>query len=105
MATYIQIYDMQENANFKKQVIVACRKAGIDIMNEDPQTSNHEDRLRWAQNVLAYNGVTHADMVQSMVAAVTGNATLQAAAPSGPWLDGDIQFVVNSLIDTQAASL
>lgn len=104
MPAYVDIYDMQENANFRKQVIVASRIAADQILNEDPETANHANRIAWAQQVLGYNGVTHADIVQSMIVAVTSNPTLQQAAPNGPWPDGDIQFVVNSLVDIQASA-
>lgn len=102
MATYVNIYDMQDNASFRKQVITAARIASVDILNESDQTPNHTIRLAWATSVLGYDTVNNANVIQRLISAVSGNATLQAAAPAGPWVDGDIQFVVNSLIDVQA---
>ena len=105
MATYINIYDMQNNANYGKQVTTACRIAAYNITNEAANFTNHAARLAWAQAILSYNGLAHGDIITRMLSAASSNATLQAAAPTGPWLDSDIQFVVNSFVDIQSTNV
>jgi hypothetical protein len=79
-----------------KQVAVACAKAAADIYNEAPDTANHANRLTWSRAVMANPPAMAARMVWS----VLENPTIQAAP--GEAVDGDVQYVVNSLIDTFA---
>jgi hypothetical protein len=99
MPTYAQIYDMQENETLRHQVIVACRIAARDIAAEDANTPHHAARLAWAQRWIDGNNVV--PLLERMLYVVCQNPAIQAAAPSGPFSDSDIQFVVNSNIDAQ----
>lgn len=101
MASYPDVYDMQENATYRKQVTIACRTAAFDIVNESGDHPNHTNRVIWAKAILSFN-VHSQERIDRMAAAVTGNPTIQQTAPNGPWSDGDIQFVVNSLVDIHA---
>lgn len=83
----------------RKQVAVAIAKAAADISNEDVGTANHDLRIHWARRVSMSN---EAPMVEAgvMMWKVLENATLQADPANAT--DSDVQFVVNSLIDTFA---
>lgn len=100
MATYEDLYYTfnQGTGDHRlwRQAYVAVLKAAADIRNEDPGTANHANRLAWA---LAVEQDTTANVL-AMRARILENATL-AAAP-GSALDSDVQFVVNSLVDSFA---
>lgn len=79
-----------------RQSFVAVLKAAADIRNEDAGTSNHANRLLWAQAVEQ----DPAAKVREMRYRIMENATL-SANPTGA-TDNDVQFVVNSLVDAFA---
>jgi hypothetical protein len=79
-----------------RQAYVATLKAATDIRAENPATANHANRLAWA---LAVEQDTIANVL-AMRNRILENPTL-AAAPSSA-SDSDVQFVVNSLIDSFA---
>ena len=83
----------------RKQVAVACSKAAYDISNEDPETANHANRFRWARKVLASNDAPLTE-AGAMIWKVLENAVIQAAPDTSP--DGDVLFVVISLVDVFA---
>ena len=98
MPSYAVIYDLHDNATLRKQVVVACRIAARDILTELPATPKHAERLQWARAVQEGSAPPLFDRMLSLVAM---NATIQAAAPNGPFLDSDVQFVVNSNLNVQ----
>lgn len=79
----------------RMRVAAALANAAEDIENEDPGTPNHETRLAWAETVLAGGAPDEADKIMWRVGL---NPTIAAAGEEGA-TDGDIQFVVNSLLD------
>jgi hypothetical protein len=79
-----------------RQAYVAVLKAAADIRNEDSETSNHPNRLTWANEVAS----NPAAMVRKMKCRIMENSTL-AAAPTEA-TDSDVQYVINLLIDTFA---
>jgi hypothetical protein len=87
---------------FLQRVTVAVGKAAVDVRAEDPATQNHEARMRWATQALQQTD----QMAFTMRWGVVSNATIAAAIqanPANPAIsDGDLQFVVNSLVDTFA---
>ena len=94
--TYSDIYDqaVAESTALKKKTAVALHKAAVDIINEDTGTALHNDRLTLANRIVG-NPVAWADKV---IWKVMENATI-AADPAAA-TDSDVQFVVNSLINT-----
>jgi hypothetical protein len=79
----------------------ACLKAAYDVLNEDPGTENHADRLTWANVILGGDdAATAAKVYAHMKYAIASNATIQGN-PDGA-SDNDIQFVVNSQLNTLA---
>lgn len=92
-----ELYDAYQLENdFWKQVAGACMNASRDIENEDPGTSNHANRLLWA----AAARVNPKAKAREMLVYVLDNATIAADVENAT--DNDVQFVVNSLIDTFA---
>lgn len=84
-------------SDFWKQVAGACMTAARDIENEDPGTVNHANRLLWMAEV---DGNAKG-AAREMLVEVLKNPTIAADVDGA--LDTDVQFVVNSLIDTYAA--
>lgn len=93
MATYNQIFALKENAILREKVTVAVAKAAQDVMNEGEAAPDHEKRAIWAAGAL--REAEH--MAEMMMWAVLGNAAIQAAGEAAP--DGDVQYVVNGLIN------
>lgn len=97
MATLQEVYNLRYEATaLKSRVVAAVAKAAQDVLNEDPSTANHANRVLWAQDALR----DAKGAGETMMWGVVGNATIQAAGEAAT--DGDIQFVVNGLIDTFA---
>lgn len=84
------------DGSFWKMVAGACWLAARDIESEDAATQNHANRLVWAARVKANRKA----VAREMLGDVLENATLAAALETSAV--NDIQFVVNSLIDTFA---
>lgn len=92
-----ELYQAMVGENdFWKQVAGAIMVAAKDIIAENPGTANHEDRLAWA--LKAQNNPKSA--AKEMLVDVLKNATIAADVEGAT--DNDVQFVVNSLIDTYA---
>lgn len=94
----IDIYNAKydEDSDFRKQVAGACFIAAMDIINESPSTNNHANRIIWANKTI--NNPKGA--ATAMLSSVLTNATIRATLPEP--VDNDVQFVVNSFIDTYA---
>lgn len=98
MATLMEIDGLVLGAPTLFQRFRAARlKAAWDIMNEDPGTTNHADRVTWANSIIADY---ESSDVQSEYRLFLSNTTIQTSGISST--DNDIQFVVNSFVDTWA---
>lgn len=92
-----ELYQAMVGENdFWKQVAGAIMVAARDIQNEDPETVNHADRLAWAAAAIE----NPKGMARRMLVDVLENATIAADVENAA--DNDVQWVVNSLIDTYA---
>jgi hypothetical protein len=90
----IDIYNTRyENSTLLKKTAAAVSKAAQDILNEDPETSNHANRLVWAKVAI----VNTIEKTYSMMWYIASNATI-AADPENA-TDNDIQYVVNGSIN------
>ena len=97
---YVDIHSAATDPDhvLRKQVIVSCQKAATDILNEAAGTENHGQRLQWSRKILRSGGA--AAEGEKMIWEVLANAAIQAAPTNAT--DNDVQFVVNSLLNTFA---
>ena len=84
------------NTPFLSQVAGACWRAAVDIEAEDPGTANHANRIAWAASVKTNRKAVARSMLESVLENVVIAADVAGA------LDADVQFQVNSLVDTFA---
>ncbi len=94
---YVDIYAAATNPDsvLIKQIAVAMFKAAVDIINEDPLTTNHDNRITWARKVTDSPAALLAD-ASRWVWKVLENPTIEANPTTSP--DGDILFVVISIL-------
>lgn len=94
---YTDIYAAAVNVSgvLMQQVTVAMFQAAVDIVNEDPSTPNHDNRLVWARKATDSVGSLQIE-AQRWIWKVLENASIQAAPEASS--DNDVQFVVNSII-------
>lgn len=97
MATYLQVWDLSSSSNLHVRAAVACAKAAIDVLNESPITTNHANRVKWAESAL----LDPESEAKRMMWGLISNATIQASGIDST--DNDIQFTINGLIDTMSA--
>lgn len=94
---YIDTWNLRfVSSNLKCRAAVAVAKAAQDILNEVPETANHANRVIWAKEAL----LDCLGKAEQMLWPLVSNATISAAGES--CTDSDIQFVVNSNIDSFA---
>ena len=102
MATLLQIYNILYGDDYRpltNRTISAVLNAANAVINEDPGTANHANRLVWAQAALASReGLSAA--ADEMFVGVCSNPTIQTTGNDAT--DNDIQFVVNSLVNSYA---
>ena len=99
MATLQEVYNLRyEATGLRSRVTAAIAKAAQDVLNEDPGTTNHAERVVWANEALA-DTIT---WTQRMMWAVVGNATIQTNGESSS--DVEVQNAVNGSIDTFATA-
>lgn len=92
----IDVYNLAANASFKNRIAAAVAKASYDILNEDPGTASHAERVVWAKASMK----DPTTVTDQMVWTVVQNATIQSSGLDST--DNDIQFVVNSNINNFA---
>ena len=98
-------YNLRNNEVFLRRVASAIAKAATDVRAEDPQTQNHANRITWANRLTSTPQIQ--EEAQKMIISIAANASISGAfegSEDNPASipDGDIQFVVNSLVDTYA---
>jgi hypothetical protein len=97
--TLLASRQLAQNQAFQDRVRVALVTAAVNLLAEDPTTANHNRRASFANRVLMGPGPWGAIIAE----AVAVNTTIAASAANGDEIpDGDIQFVVNGLIDAYA---
>lgn len=94
MSLYSDIYALRYGGVITDRVVVAIANAATNVLNEAVATANHTNRVVWAKSAL--NDAPA--MAEKMMWAVCANASLQSSGNAA--LDSDIQFVINSLVDT-----
>jgi len=98
---YVDIYDSATTPDhiLRKQFSVAIHNCAVDILNEDPSTENHANRIQWAKKVTQENNSPVLE-AERWVWKLLENATIQSDPLNAS--DNDVQFVANSLANTMA---
>ena len=102
MATLLELRELwYQGSALRAKFEGALITAAAAIINEDPGTANHANRLVYANALMADEGsaLSAAAKAHTQMAIAT-NATIQAAGNAAD--DSDVQFVCNSQIDTFA---
>lgn len=100
MATYNDIYNLRySSSDLMNRTTVAVAKAAQDVLSEAQNTPNHAARLDWARAALD----DARRMADRMLWGVLANGAIQNSGEASS--DSDIQFTVNSLIDTYASEV
>lgn len=95
MATYSEIYDLQNEAALRNRMAVAVVIAADTIRAEPPATANHANRLLWAKAALAN---PHGEAVRVLWGVLAQNKALTVAQITGA-SDASLQTAVNNTID------
>ena len=94
MANYVDLWDLLYNDQFMHRVFFAQRIAALAVIDENPSTPNHANRLDWANKCIL--GQLIGDQRQTMVRVC---ASPEVQAQGFPISDATLQTVVNGLID------
>ena len=95
MASYEEIFDLRNYSPLKNKVTTAVLIAAETIINEDPGTTNHANRLTWAKKVFTNPRVEADRMFMAMLAA-NKDATVSNIQNA---TDASIQTNVDAHID------
>lgn len=98
MATYLELAALRTDPDLLKKVQVATAVAADAIINEDPLTTNHDNRVKWAARALAYPVQEGGRMLNAVLAANKGFTTAQITGAS----DAAIQSNVDAAVDVVA---
>jgi hypothetical protein len=94
---YVEIYNvMESDCALWRKAQVAVFKAAVDVLNEAANTTNHANRVIWANAVM----LDPKTKMQQMKTHILTNSTIQTVLNNVT--DDDVQFVVNGLVDTFA---
>lgn len=103
-STRAQQAQLLKNSVFVDQVTGALIAAATNVLNEDPATANHQNRVAWANAIY----LSPAQHVNTLLPGLLSNATLAgeaggAVGTSGtPVPDADMDFVIASLFNAYA---
>ena len=98
MATLQQIYNVAHSSLLAPRVAGALYKAAASIRAEDAGTTNHANRLLWANAVMKED---HAGpMVKRFLVYCAQNATIATAGAEAT--DNDIDYVVALFLNQEA---
>lgn len=91
------------NGDLKNQLAAGIAVAAVNVLAESTDAHNHANRVLWAKRVLN-SPQSPLDMANQMIWGVLGNTTIQGelAAEGSVVPDGDLFFVIASLVDTYA---
>jgi hypothetical protein len=92
--SFVTSFNLAGDANLRNRVYGALIKAAGAILAEDDQTANHAERVKLSLDIISGDPV--GGLVQEFTRLIADNVTVQASAPD--YVDGDIEFVVNSYV-------
>ena len=98
--SFVTSFNLAGDANLRNRVYGALIKAAGAILAEDAQTANHAERVKFALDIISGDPV--GGIVQEFTRLIAANVTIQASAPD--YVDGDIEFVVNSYVGLVAVA-
>lgn len=96
MTVYDTVFALYQSTVLRRRLTVAIATAAQQVMAEPGTQPNHANRLTWAKASLQNAPA----MAETMMWGLLSNASIQATAENTP--DSDVQFQVNSLIDSYA---
>lgn len=96
----IDLIAASRDATFAARVAMIALKSAVAVGNEDPATTDHTERLAWANKALR-GEVNNKHLAGAIIASnssitATINATPANLGSDVP--DGDIEFALNSII-------
>jgi hypothetical protein len=99
MATLTEIHNIwKDGVAIQARFLAACLKLARIVIDEDPGTDNHADRLAWANQVAAGDeGVVIEKARQMTRYSLAMNTTLQASGNATS--DSDIEWMVSTYLD------
>lgn len=95
MATYLELYGLQNNSDLRNKISVAVVIAAEAIRTESDQTANHTNRLVWAKQALENPAAEAQRMTWGVLAQ---NSTLTVAQITGA-SDANILTAVQSAVN------
>lgn len=105
MSTRLDQFKLATHPDTVAIVTASLMGAREDIVNEDPETPNHENRIVLANTVLFEVGQLDQPTIRTFAWLVARNPTILAAAVTNGVVspehiaDGDVDYVVASNID------
>ena len=94
MATYSERFDLVESAAFKKRIQTAVWVAAVGVIDEDPATGNHANRLTWARDQL--KGPLDLPVARRVAIYLVGSGVDQVTT------DADLQTEIDAIVNTLA---
>jgi len=101
MSDYTTSYAIRYSTpHLSQQTEVSVVTAAVAIQNEDPATADHANRLRWANWAIPNSSVAWIPFAWPVAnnASIVQKVTEDPSGQSVP--DSDVQFVVNSYVET-----
>lgn len=104
MSAYTNSYALAYNTpSVQQQIEVAVVTAAANIITEDPATANHAARLAWANWAQQSSSVAWVAFRWYVATNATIVGEVQTDASGASIKDSDVQFVVNSNLETVIA--
>jgi hypothetical protein len=86
-----------------KKVARAISIAVVAVLNEDPGTADHIERLEWARGLRASGPDALLPEAHRWMLRILENSDIQSGGNASP--DNDVQFVINGLVTTMAQGI
>jgi hypothetical protein len=101
MATSVEVVQVVKLGQFQRRVNYFVVKAAVAVMNEDPLTANHTERVAFANSVFVsdYNLEQYTNSILANPTIMSG---LTVSDAGNGVTDSDLEFVVNSVYDAFA---
>jgi len=91
----LSLSEASDDTSFQRRAFMALMSPAVNIINEDPQTPEHAERLEWAQKALTD---TLSISPRQLALQILRNPTIAAQQSMADVPDGDIEFQVVSVL-------